>query len=480
MVPRRSARFWVAHLTPVVVVAVAAAALVAWLIVGMDRDTISSGGGTSPVIAEPAFTPDDIDRIAGGEPADPARPDEAVLTRAILDAAWVYNPEYPGVRAVDVGFASAPGRRWDRWSIGWPVPWVARIREPNYEDAVRREGFKATVTDPTVAPVSKWERPRDPLNIPPRRRWDWYGRVLHYQPAPEQTGGVTTTWQINVFAPIVLLGAVVLTWYVCGLAVWVLNRFRARERRWRGRRLQVGVAVVVVLGFVLASILTAGREAGRLFTFPKLTQVGVPPTPVIWKREGFARLPFTRDELEQMAADPAADARVAAAIRDLDRPIPASDVGGRVYLAAAMECETQYNLVGNGNPRDCTLWTFNRAIPMLLVQRTFYVRRPDFGTPELVAPPAGLRFASYHGWAGLSLSTGDPDTPVYRVLVEPTILAAVIVVLWLVFWTTRLITVVRGRIVRAGRLRRGCCPACAYPLPPAVRARQAPEAAQAG
>lgn len=468
---RRPARSRAARAAGLVTL-LAAAAIVLWLSLTAERATISSGGSV-PFIAEPAFTPADIERIARGEPADPARPSEAVLTRAILAAAYVRTPEYPGSHAVEVGYGPAPGQRMDLWSIGWPTPWLACVRQPNYEDAARRSGPRPTVTDHAAPPTPKWEMPRDPLNLPPRARWEWFGNALHYQPPPEETGGVTTTWWIAVFAPAVQIGAVVLAWYVCGLVVWGINRFRARDRRRRHMRTRVAVAAAVGLGFVVASIVTAGQKPAPLPTFPKLTQVGAPPAPVTWSRAGFARLPFMRDELERLADAPAADRRVAEAILALNLPPGPAGAEGPVYLAAAADCETQYAYDGS---HDCTAWTLNRVLPVVYSSRLFYVRRPDFGPTEIVAPPAGVRAVSeQQRWFGLEIATGDAAKPVYRVLVEPTILGSIIVLLWLIFWTTRLVTLVCGRIARARRLRRGRCPACAYPLPAAAPISNAPQ-----
>lgn len=453
----------VARAVPYCVIVAALAAIVLWL--GSTAHRYNLGmGSNAPVVLEPAFTRADLERIAAGDAADPARPGEAVLTRALLAAAADRTPEHPGSRAVDVGFARAGGQRTDISTFGWPTAWVMRLRQPNYADAVRREGFIAASTDESLAALPKHEIPRDPLRLPPRPRWRWQGGVLQHQPPPEETGGVSTITRIDVFSPVLIAGAMILAWALNGPVVWIVNRLRPKDRRSRARRFRAAVAAAAGVAMIAAGLLGAETKAAPVQVFARMRQSALPPAPVYTVREDYARLPWSRAELEFLAADPGADARVAAAILSLRLPREAAGGdGGPMYLAAACDCETTYRLGA------CSMTSYNRLLPLVRVARLFYVRRPDFGTREIVSPPAGLQWHRRYGQLGVHFSSGDVARPVYSVTVEPILLAAVVVVLWLIFWTARLITFIHGRATRAKRLRHGRCAACAYPLPLAAR-----------
>ncbi|MEX2218099.1 MAG: hypothetical protein WD749_05005 [Phycisphaerales bacterium] len=372
----------------------------------------------------------------------------------VLQACEPARPDIPGTMAVEVAFVPPAARRIESRGFGWPTDWMRRDRHCVYEDAVRGTGLKQARTNPAGRPLGMHEIPSDPLLIPPIPRWRWEGRQLLYRPPPEETGGVFTSTAISPPALAVPAAVLLLLWFATGALQWYLRRRGAGERRLRVVRLLViaGAALVIV---GLASLRSAPQPP-RVWVSTKMTQVGLPPAPVYWTREGFARLSLRRHEIERLPAAPDGAQRLAKEI--MQAAGATSGAPDSLYLAVGGASEA---MLDQSLSRTTGI---TYRFPVLSVKREYYVRRPDFGPSEPLAHAPGVTTRAFRGLFSVVFPGADANQPTLVLSASLEMVGMLLVGLWLVWLAAwyPLVGVALWRIAR--REARGLCPRCGYPV----------------
>jgi hypothetical protein len=386
-----------------------------------------------PKLLDPPLSLRDIRALAeGGTPLATGE-----LTRRLAVMAAPINAQIPGRRSIEVGLASPTTHRSRTWSIGWPFSWVTVQRDSNFADAMRRTGFIPAKTNPGVQPLGMYEAPSDPLNVPPGPRWRWQGMGLRFQKQPEETGGVFTVVYFKLPAMLLSLLLVLVSWWLLGALVLRCRR-AAAVARW-------GPFALLMIALAALTILTAGSREGPLYAFPKMQQANFPPAPVYFTRQGFARLTADADETLRTRDDRALAADILAAA-----PPPTGDPD-RLYLAATYDAEAAL-------APSSRLLTLTYKFPVLSLGRESYIRRPDFGAVEPIAPRAGLKARIEYGSVRLLWSRAIPGASTYWISINLEMLALLSTAPLVLGFLIHLAC--RALLVR--RVKRGLCPSCKY------------------
>jgi hypothetical protein len=414
--------------------------------------TYGSGGAR---LVGTGLSLENIRQIAAGESVQGAKD----LPTLVLQAT-PRQPDIADTWALDVGFVPAPSEVREEWSLGWPTVWAKRSRFFVYQDGLARSGLRSAVTDPTLPVTQGYEIPRDRLAIPVLPRWRWRGRELVYQAPPKETGGVFAITALRLPAMAVPGAMIVLAWVAMTLLIWGLER---RGRDPRGMRVaRPIVACIILLAFISIALASIKREETTWLN-TKLRQVGYPPGPVYFAREGYARIRMNRAEVERLSESPNGARTLAAEILRV-APIPSRVAENSVYLAAGAdpaamldEPRSRHTLISEGFP----VMSFNRE---------YFQRRPDFGVVEPVPHPPGIRLLGLDSFWYLVIPSADPSRPTIRLGVSPDTLGMIVLGicgLTMAAWYP-LVGFQRHQIRK--RRARGECPSCGYEL---VARRQA-------
>jgi hypothetical protein len=393
-----------------------------------------------PMFLDPAVSLADVRAIAAGSGGD------GTLVKRIIAMTAAINERLPGRRSIEAGFATPATSRDRSSAYGWPTPWVRIERTLNYRDAVRKEGFVPATTDRSAAPLGMYEGPSNPLRVPPGPRWRWEGHGLRYQVQPEEAGGVFTVYRFNL--PAMVLSVVI------AAAAWKIGCVLLARRQRSGslsRRSRLAALVVVAMLIGVLAAVFGGTTDRSPYVFPAMKQANFPPAPVYFTREGFARLGIDADGLKNLSAKPDGDRVLATALLK-DAPHPEGDPAS-LYVAATYDAEAS---VGPES-KQLTL-TYN--FPVVLMGREEYLRRPDFGAVEPMAPRGGVDVEFKHGMLWLTLSRAAPGSLAYWFGINLEMLGVFAGLALLAAWA------VRGtyRRVLVRRRARGLCPQCRYPV----------------
>ncbi|HRQ71415.1 MAG TPA: hypothetical protein PLU35_00125 [Phycisphaerales bacterium] len=441
-------RHWTVRV-PAVFLLLGVAVLALWFWLDAENRTLSSGTPGARIVS-PEYTVEDVARIVDNRDGAAA----VELVDAILASTpspWSFKLD-PGDRSIDVRFSNTNMPRAARWRVGWPAPWVSVARYWNYEDAVRREGFLPAATDRSLAPLSnRHTRPVHPQRVPPR---PWLsieqGEIL-VRPPPERTGGVETNVFITPAAMASVAVGALLLWWLAGLAHRCVRGRKAPDRsvvrrRWRRRGALIGALIVILFG-----VLEAERTEDPLFAMSRLRQAGSPPGLVYFERSDYVRLPWLRSEIEAHRDD--RDFALTLAEVVLTSTIENDE--GR-YLAAATDSECLLD--------DASSLAVAKGFELLILGKQRFLRRPDFGTVEHVAPPAGVRVAARGAQIGVWYMTGDPARPTHHLYVMLDRAAIVVFMLWAAWWLPRAVCVGVWRKRGGKRRAQGLCPQCGYEI----------------
>jgi hypothetical protein len=294
--------------------------------------------------------------------------------------------------------------------------------------------------------------PSDLLRIPVIPRWQLQGWQLLYRPPPEETGGVFTSTTVNFAAMSAPVGMLIATWFTLGVVIWIVGR-KGNSQRWHRVR---WVAVLALAGLIVAMAAAKGlRSKNSVFAHPLTNQIGSSPGPVYWDRIGFEQLPKHRNEVEALAKQPDAD-RVLA--QEILKSAPAAAGNPEsLYLAVVGDPEA---LLGD----ETSSTIVSRELPIAILSRNFYIRRPDFGESGPMAGPAGLWVGHQYGYLNVGWGSGDAARPTLIFALNLGALGTAVILLWaigLVAWC-----LLGGMTVRRARQRRakGECPRCGYPV----------------
>lgn len=443
---------------PVAVVCAGLAGLAVWQAVTSEKNAYVMNGSL-PVFVQPSFTPGHIRRIAESEGRAGGQSEEASLVADVLGAVVDLDERAPGTRALEVAFGPVEGRRDELWRIGWPTAWVTRSETRSYQNMLTRTGFKPAVTSPTARAMGRYEAPSDALHIPVMARWEWWGANLVHRPPPEETGGAFVETQAHIASVAPALGAVLVAWFGVGFLLWLARRASLRVTPRFARRARWVGAAAAGAGMLTAGILHAGREPERLHDFgATYKSVGLPPGPyhVVW--QGYTRIGLTLDDVKALRDRADGDRELARAISSaMPTGAPSSPESA---LCVATVAETHV--------AKAQVWTVNRTLPWLTVDRQQYMRRADFGTPEPVLStwPSGF-FADGRGGEpsdriGFNLAASDPTKPSYQVLVSLQRLGLIVVGLWVLYLASAGTCLGVARLVARRRVARGRCPGCGY------------------
>lgn len=433
--------------------------LVAWQVVTSEKNTYIMNG-SFPVYVLPSFTQGDIRRIAESERRAGGHPPEASLVAGVLGAVVDLDESAPGMRALEVAFGPVEGRRDEFWRIGWPTAWVVRSETRSYENMLTRTGFKPAVTSRTARALGRYESPSDALHIPVMTRWEWWGANLVHRPPPEETGGAFVETEFHIASVAPTLGAVLVAWFGVGLLLWLARRASVRVvPRFERRARWIGAGTAGA-GMLAVGIFNAGPEPARLHDFGTSYQtVGLPSASyVAW--QGYTRMAITLDGVEALRDRADGD-------RELAKAIVSATRSGAV---ASPETALCIATVAESRVEKAQVWTVNRTLPWLSVRRQQYMRRPDFGTPELILStrPSGFFLERSSGGPsdriGFNLASGDPAKPSYQALISLERLGLIIVGLWVLYLVSAGICLGVARMVARRRVAGGRCPECGYPL----------------
>lgn len=428
----KKARRWV-------IAAIVLAAAIAMMIAAATTKSFHYSLGTPvPRLLDPPVILTEVQRIAGG-----GAPGGHELTRRLLSVIEPINPHLPGSRSVEVGFVRPNTERLEYTTFGWPSVWVSRSITSIWDDAVAQTGFKPAVTDAKARPIGQYEAPEDPLRIYPGPRWRWEGAALRLQMQPEETGGRYTIYHIHALG---LLAAVVLVLLIAAAIEWARRRWGKRRLRTVRTRFWL-VTALLTLAFAGAG-LAGSKRFLRFNVFPKLKQVVLPPAPVYYTRDGFARLPLSADDAERLLGHEDGDRQLAAAV--LAAAPKEAGPAESLYLAATYDNECAVN--------ESTTINLFGAFHLASVGYESYVRRGDFGTVEPMAPRRVLTVDTANGQLSAWWSGRGPGARSYWVRLQAETLAialgAFVVVIMLVS--------LGFRAALAVRHRRGLCPQCRY------------------
>lgn len=428
-------------LIPVVLVAAAATALIAWCVKGSVSGAFGMGV-MHALYVDPPRTLDSITRlIEQGDDAGAAQ-----LVQDIIETARDSDHDtVPGARAVSIGFASATQRRNEVTSVGWPAPWWSTIRASMYQDALNEQGRVPSRTDTTAAPTPANLIPRDVRLLPPPQGPRLTSGSIFIRRLPERTGGVLTYTRISPGSIATIPAAGLLVWSVM---MSITARRRNGERTRARRKVCAWAALLVASGLVVLGVANASRQAPRLgvgYPTRQANQIGEHP---YFVREGCLRLSWTLAELESRIDEPGFAARVAG-------EIASAQAGPGMYLTAVTVPES--NFVNS------TLLIAPGAFPLVTSQREHYVRRSDFGPIEPMAGQAGLSVNLNQNAIGLALGTGNADQPIQRLDLHYGNLSLVVLALAAIWWSSCRVCLLWWRRRGWGRFRSAdLCPQCGY------------------
>ena len=416
--------------------------------------TSSFGFGVPyPEVVLPPVTLADVQRIADGRAKD------ATFVDTILRTPPAFRTDITDTWSLEVGFISPDLNRTESQSFGWPTSWWNRTRHPEYDDAVRARGLQASKTVPTARPIGLYEIPSNMREIPKLPRWEWQGRELLYRPPPEETGGIFTETRYRFPALAAPVAILLLLWLTLGLLIWRAerkDRDTARLRRFRLLAIGATTATIIVLAFVASP-----APKTTIYAQPALKQVGSPPGPVYWSREGFNRLSLTKDHAAALPPTPQSARQLAQAI--LSATGTPAGTPDALYLAVGSDPSI---VVDETKTRSTSI---THTFPVFSFAREFYTRRPDFGTVEPVAHPCRSHLVLRPGFWTILWPSPDPARPTLALTILPEMLGLLIVgigILALAMWFP-LVGLAEWRTRR--RHTRGLCPRCGYQVETAPR-----------
>jgi len=161
---------------PLLVVALAGAALAIWLYCTSLRGQLGSSTPRTVILDSPAFTFADVQRIAreGGEPGNPMCAQEIRQ----IERQQTLRPDDPGDILIDVGFFTTRMERSHTVSFGWPSTWYSQQQSARYADQVKREGFRPwhTKADAPMLDADMFLPGADYMSPQPRWSWNQYQR----------------------------------------------------------------------------------------------------------------------------------------------------------------------------------------------------------------------------------------------------------------------------------------------------------------
>lgn len=413
----------------------------------------STTGVGVPRFVEPLITYADLQAVARGE--SPSGPGLLERFRHTLGE----DPQVrPGRRLIEVAIdrsvpqATFPDRR--TRSLGWPASWVTIRTYRSYDDPLHRSGLRKSVTvfGTRPPPPSRSSPPFiDPLYVPAGPRFAWFGDILRYQPPPEATEGIPTTWDINFIGLFATVGVFVAAW--CGAALVVRLLARIWPKATRLRRAVPAAVMAVVAGLIAASVMLTPEPRPTPFLYlpsPASAPAGGGST----FHAGFSRLSLDENQLRSLSG-PGGDAELARSILDAIPPPP--DRPETWFLAAVGE---PVSTVGSGK----TMLLSPRFL-FAYLGRHAYVLRPGTPAGEPLVPrdPFSVRLAG--PTLNLSYTAAGPPPVKYFAGFNLSSLFSLFVLLWLLFQTTRLSIALsqNRRLRRRARLR--LCANCGYPTP---------------
>lgn len=424
--------------------------------IGLTSSMSSSTAGVGvPRFVEPLITYADLQALGRGEsPSGPGLLDRFMYTLGP-------NPQVvPGRRLIEVTIgrsvpqATFPDRR--TRSLGWPASWVTVRTYRSYDDPLHRLGLRKSVTvfGTPPPPPSRHSPPFiDPLHVPAGPRFAWFGDVLRYQPPPEATAGIPTTWDINFIGLFATVGVFVASWYGAAMVVGLLARIWPRAMRLR--RAMPAAMMAVVAGLFAASVMLTPEPRPAPFLYlasPAAAPAGGNST----FHAGFSRLSLDEDQLRELSGRDG-DAELARSILEAVPPPP--DRPEAWFLAAVSE---PVSTIGSGK----TVLLSPRFM-FAYVGRLAYVLRRGAPAGESLVPrePFSVRLAG--PYLNLSYTATRPQPVRYFAGFNLSSLFCLFVLLWLLFQTTQLTIAFlqSSRLRRRARLR--LCAKCGYPIPTA-------------
>lgn len=402
-----------------------------------------SYGGAWPVELVPTCSMQELHNIARETPGRPT--DAPSLVASLLSAEARTSLGCPGTSRIGVAAGPRPSEETLHLRFGFPFDWWYETTEIRYEDnAVARTPIRVQTTNQVWPPGVM---PRE--YILPRSAWTWDGPILTHQPAPETTSGHIVTRRLS---PIGVFMSLIPAIVVGRLIALILRRWTRFGRR-RQSSCLAGLAAALT---IMVTIAIGTRQSVLSGIPPEVLQpiAVTPPAGSTWSYPAFTDLPWSVAEL---AAKAPSDPKVAQVVLDTmrDQSHPSSHV---LYVISRQESG-----IVDAKPG----WFFDAApyLPVVHYNVATYMRHPEFGHSEPVQWPQrfSVQFSGWSIWFGYASRIDQRSHQFTIDLREALVLAACWYALaWSIVSSLRQL----ATRSKAGRLARGLCPDCQYPLVP--------------
>lgn len=400
------------------------------------RDHAAALASSTPHASLPIADPPLVERVTRSLVIPPGRPPG----RNFIDMMWT----------VKLG---VPRSRVEQRSIGWPGPWIDIRRYYNYTDPFFRTGLRPSVTDPALTPLtpSRFGPPfYDTRRVPSYPRFQWFEDLVRYQLPPEAASGcpvISDIWFVHIVAT---AGILIAAWYIAS-AFAGARRAILRSPASRRRLIPLAFTLLVVSAITTRVGGTSDARFEPMTYFNSGGNLGLGP--------GSACLSF---DVEQLSAlhGPEGDRILAAAILDQIPPCqdePKDDavlaVGWRPAYRAAQRSSVQLG--------------FGPALPFVWANRATFEPNSAAVDAGPFLYKRGLSISTSFAGRGVVFrySSGRPDLPTYTLAFDLARTAALITVVWFLWFLSRSIIILTQRAQLRRRASRNLCLQCRYPRP---------------